>query len=303
MRFIYGCVGLALMVSSPLSTAKNQINSVPLGIIQVNLADLHPTQPAVGDRQISYKVQRYHYEPKKMFDDYCEATGAVAVKSFNRQSTLRNLQSFQCQENFGTQPNAMKTVVKAPDGQFYLTDGHHFVSQIMKVSGADTPLFVYLTHDYSQLKDMTTFAEEMQKQQLVWLNYQNQTVKFSELPEHVTVDDLKNDEYRSLMYFLREVAFKKPNQAAPFYEFYLAEWISKKVPLSTLNLSNKIDYAVALKNIGKAMIQSPSDEVVAVIHGKKYTVRDMGIYQKFNENEYKKLFAPTGKVTYAFSEK
>ncbi len=73
-------------------------------IVQVELAQLHPTQAAIGYRQLDYKQHRYQADPEKLFDDYCESMGQKGVKSFTPRSTLRDPASFSCKAPVGSEP-------------------------------------------------------------------------------------------------------------------------------------------------------------------------------------------------------
>ncbi|WP_267410489.1 ParB-like protein [Pantoea sp. GM_Pan_4] len=50
-------------------------------IVQVELAQLHPTQAAIGYRQLDYKQHRYQADPEKLFDDYCESMGQISRRA------------------------------------------------------------------------------------------------------------------------------------------------------------------------------------------------------------------------------
>lgn len=279
-----------------------ETTSAPVSLVKLNISQIHPTQPAVGYRQIAAKLQSYRLDPNKMFDNYCETIGAGHLKTIAATSTLKDINSFECEFKVGTVTENMKTAVLAPNGEYYLTDGHHFVSEIAQVIGLDVPVYLLVTPDMQYIKNMRKFSKEMQKKRLTWLKDENKKLKFDQLPQSFAQSELKNDEYRSMMFFLRKVAFDKPKDAPPFYEFYLADWIRKKVPLNTLNLTNAEDYAEAVKKVSMAMVNTPQTEVMAKIEGKSYTVKDFGVYDQFNEQQYDKLLQPNSKLNDAFAK-
>ena len=47
----------------------------PGSLLQVQLHQLRPTQPAIGHDQVLYKLGKYACDRRKLFDDYCEANG------------------------------------------------------------------------------------------------------------------------------------------------------------------------------------------------------------------------------------
>ncbi|WP_269915299.1 ParB/Srx family N-terminal domain-containing protein [Acinetobacter sp. HY1485] len=274
--------------------------TAPVNIVKLDVSALHPTQPRVGYRQIAYKIHGYKQDTKKIFDNYCENIGAGKLKTYSETSNLKDINSFECEAKVATHIDAMKTVVQAPNGQYYLTDGHHFVSEIAQVVGQDVPVFMVVTPDMSYVKTMRQFSKEMQKKRLTWLKDDDKSIKFDQLPQNFSSQQLKNDEYRSLMFFLRNIAFDKPEIAPPFYEFFMADWIRKQVPLNQLNLTNAQDYAQAVQKVGQAMVSANPSDVVAKIDGKVYTVKDFGIFQKFNQEKYNSLLQPNSKLYQAF---
>ena len=72
-----------------------------------------------------YKLGRYQFDREKMFDEVCEANGQKGVENISVNASPNNPSSFTCQLTVGKRKQDMKTVVIAPDGDYYLTDGHH----------------------------------------------------------------------------------------------------------------------------------------------------------------------------------
>ncbi|WP_300001900.1 ParB/Srx family N-terminal domain-containing protein [uncultured Cedecea sp.] len=293
---------LSLLSVTAQSWATDHIANTP-GVIQLKAADLRPTQPSIGDQQVNYKIASYALNPKKLYADYCEDNGAEGVDSFTEKSSLLDLNSFKCLEPYGSKVKDLKTAVIGPDKQYYLTDGHHLVSMLNKVSGGDTPVFIRITDDKSAMGSMEAFWNSLAEENLTWLkDAQFKPVNYSSLPKTVSEESLQNDQYRSIMYFLRGVSYKKPKSTnIPFFEFYLAEWLNKKVPVDSLKLDTREDYYNSLQKVADAMLSVPADEVVVELKDKKFTVSDFGVFNAINKKELNKLIDQHGKLTVLFT--
>lgn len=293
---------LSLVSMTGYSWAAENVANAP-SVVQLKAADLRPTQPSIGDQQVNYKIASYALNPKKMYADYCEDNGAEGVASFTEKSSLLDLNSFKCLEPYGSKVNDLKTAVIGPDKQYYLTDGHHLVSMLNKISGGDTPVFIRVTDDKSTMGSMKAFWDFLAENNLTWLkDAQFKPVNYQSLPQTVSAASLQNDRYRSMMYFLRDVSYKKPKSTnIPFFEFYLAEWLNKKVPIDSLKLDTREDYYNSLQKVADAMLSAPADEVVVELEGKKLTVSDFGVFNAINKKELNKLIEQRGKLTVLFS--
>lgn len=301
MKYLNYVLLSLLSVTAHSWAAEEQANTP--SVIQLTAADLRPTQPSIGDRQVNYKIASYTLSPKKLFADYCEDNGAEGVESFTEKSSLLDLSSFKCLAPYGSKVKDLKTAVIGPDKQYYLTDGHHLISMLNKVSGANTPVFIRITDDKSTIGAMDEFWNFMVENNLTWLKDAHfKPVNYQSLPQKVSEENLQNDHYRSIMYFLRDVSYKKPKSSnIPFFEFYLAEWLNKKVPVDSLKLDNKEDYYQSLQKVADAMLAAPADEVVVELDGKKLTVSDFGVFTEMNKKEFNKLIDPRGKLTILFT--
>lgn len=296
------CILLSLLSVTTQSWAAENIANTP-AVIKLKAADLRPTQPSIGDQQVNYKIASYALKPKKLFADYCEDNGAEGVASFTEKSSLLDLNSFKCLEPYGSKVKDLKTAVIGPDKQYYLTDGHHLVSMLNKISGGDTPVFIRITDDKSTMGSMKEFWDFLAENNLTWLkDAQFKPVNYQSLPQTVSAESLQNDRYRSMMYFLRDVSYKKPKSTnIPFFEFYIAEWLNKKVPVDSLKLDTREDYYNSLQKVANAMLSAPADEVVVELEGKKLTVSDFGVFNAINKKELNKLIDQNGKLTVLFS--
>ena len=64
-------------------TAALKVNAIEE--VSVPIADLHPTQGAIGHLQVEYKLQRYRIDREKLFDDLCESRGLESVSALEWQ--------------------------------------------------------------------------------------------------------------------------------------------------------------------------------------------------------------------------
>ncbi|XAW90434.1 ParB/Srx family N-terminal domain-containing protein [Vibrio sp. CDRSL-10 TSBA] len=192
-------------------------------IINVALHQLQPTQPSVGYDQIMYKLGRYQFDREKMFDEICEANGQKGVESIQDNAQPNEPSTFKCESDVGTRKQDMKTVVIAPNGEYFLTDGHHTFNVFyqMPQGGPDFNIHVAVDKDYRDLKSMDDFWKAMAKDGNTWLFDQNgQAISYQQLPAALGLSNFANDQYRSLMYFTRDISWDKPKQPVPFLEFY-----------------------------------------------------------------------------------
>lgn len=301
MKYLNYVLLSVVMVNSSSWATEGSVK-IP-SVVQLKVADLRPTQPSIGTQQVNYKIASYALNPKKLYNDYCEDNGAEGVESFNEKSSLLDLHSFKCLKPYGSNADDLKTAVIGPDKQYYLTDGHHLVSMLNTVSGENTPVFIRITDDKSSQGSMKDFWDFLKSNNLAWLkNPQFETVDYQSLPQKVSPESLQNDQYRSLMYFLRNVSYKKPKSSnIPFFEFYIAEWMNKKVPVNSLKLDTREDYYNALQKVAYAMTSAASDEVVVELDGKKITASEFGVFNAVNKKELNKLIDQNGKLTVLFT--
>ncbi|MBZ5486590.1 hypothetical protein HW452_03530 [Halomonas aquamarina] len=272
-----------------------------LDIRHVAIGELHPTQPALGYRQMDYKQGRFAVDREKFFDEFCETGGQGGIDLFDEASSLKDTDSFTCTAALGTHPEDMKTVVMAPDGDMYLTDGHHTFSNYLALEGRELSVPVLITHDFSDLPDMESFWATMQEERLVWLDAPDGPITPEELPERLGRDAQADDAYRSLVYFTRGVGYKKPSTPPPFLEFYWGQWLAAQLPLDALDLSTREGYREAVIQAATLMVEVPADTVIADTATGPLTARDMGQLPAFNDKALEKLLSERGKLTYAFS--
>src|SRR5450830_278657 len=159
---------------TPLSARQQALMATVVGnaahprILQVSLAELHPTQPAIGYDQVYYKLGRYAAEEKniaeiakpKKFSDLCEANGQGDVLPGTANVAGATLAappaSYRCKAAVGSRPHDMKTVVIGPRGTLYLTDGHHTFSTFWDADNGQNhtlKVWVKVTDNFSKLNE------------------------------------------------------------------------------------------------------------------------------------------------------
>lgn len=274
----------------------NRNESVKVGtIIDVTLNQLHPTQPSVGYDQVMYKLGRYRYDRQKMFDDICEANGQGGIAEFHRQSVANETKTYTCQEPVGKDKQAMKTVVIAPNGHYYLTDGHHTFNAFYHLpkGGGDFHVHVVVANDYRQLPTMQAFWQAMQHDGNVWLfDIHSQPILPNQLPKSLGLRHFANDPYRSMLYFTRNISWNKPSSPVPFLEFYWAKELRNTINLNQFDLNSKLGYEQAIKVSSRAILSLKSSDV----GGSHRSVEQMGQFKQFRQKGLDKLLKPDGKL-------
>ena len=257
-------------------------------LVRVQLQDLHPTQAVVGHDQIFYKLGRFQAQPNKLFDEYCETNGQGEAASVPSTARISDPDSFECQQAVGTYPAEMKTVVVGPDGQLYLTDGHHTLTVLWEQPGAgpEQQMWLRVTDNFSDSADGAAFWQRMQDERKVWLqDGEGQPITVQALPERLGLDVLQDDRYRALVYFTREVAYDKPRSgtvAPEFLEFYWGQWLRGQIDLSSYDLSDKGSYRDALLVASRLMVAQPADQPLG---DTGFTAAQLGGYSAMDRKE------------------
>ncbi|MCK6264416.1 ParB/Srx family N-terminal domain-containing protein [Vibrio sp. ZSDE26] len=273
-------------------------------VIQVQLNEVIPTQPSVGYDQVFYKLGRFEQDKKKLFDEICEANGQRGLASFDKEtSNAHDASSFVCKETVGERKKDMKTIVIAPNGDYYLTDGHHTfnVFWTMEEGGEDFPVHVVVEKDYRNLNNMAAFWDAMIEDGNTWLfNSEGKQITPAHLPMSLGLKNFENDQYRSLMYFSRDVGWNKPKQPVPFLEFYWSKEVRQAINLNNYDLTSKPGYSKAITDVSQFLLSLESDNV----GGSDKSAKEMGQFDAFNQKGLDKLLREgKGKVSYSLQYK
>lgn len=291
---------LMLLLTGVVSAHSMAADTV--SIKQLSVSQIHPTQPAVGYDEILYKVAKYKANPGELFNSFCEENGAGKASHYDSQSLITKPTSFTCQSAYGTYPDEVKSAVIAPDQQVYLTDGHHTVSVYRDIAGSqDFTYSVRITNDLSSLPNMAAFWTWMQQHNLTWLkDPAGNAVTPADLPAQVGMKFMANDTYRSVLYFLRSVSYKKPKNAPPFLEFYLGDWLRHHQPATQSDLTTKAGYAAYLSKAARAMVSADGSQHTTS-DASSPTLDQLGKMDSVNQKKLDKLSKPDGKLSVLFS--
>lgn len=286
-------------------------------LLEVRLGDLHPTQPAVGDDQIHYKLGRYTLgkdEINKRFDDWCEANGQGGVDDADADARLTDPSTFDCDIDVGDESGdelaEMKTVVVGPGGVPYLTDGHHTFTSLLEVAGPDVRVRVRVQDDLSTLST-AEFWKRMRADDRVWLrDADGSTITPDELPRRLGLEEMHDDELRGLVYFTKDIGYSSPE--ALYAQFRWGNWISGDAPvdLSDWDRGDADSYLDAIRAVSEAQTDVDASDVV----DGGYTASELGALEEWNdgdpadEGEFAKLSRPysadaPGKLAYALEYK
>lgn len=270
-------------------------------VLEVKIEELNPSQGAVGYDQIYYKlgrwqgdIQRNTWEKDdanqfkylkntigKKFSDYCEDMGGVSGKDFTnifalKSAKLNDSTTFECEKPLGSEVASLKTVVIGYDGNLYLTDGHHTITSLLELpdGGKNLKVFMRVVANYSDLKTPDEFWAKMIGNGQAWLkNGTNNTITYQQLPKNLGLksnnnqNGMENNNYRSLVYFTRNIGYSKVDGAADFAEFLWEDWFHKQIEkgliptLSEFHLDAKqhvIEDILAETSIKKSLLLSGS---------------------------------------------
>lgn len=241
-------------------------------LVFVPISALHPTQAFISHDQIAYTLQRYRSEPQRLFADLCENRGQGDEALISAESVAHDADSFSCVGGLapGMRPQDLKTAVRGPGGQLYLTDGHHTFSALYDYlpSEPELTVAVRVTHDRSGL-DEPAFWQWMQENHLAWLrDAEGEPLAWQQMPARVGREHLGNDLYRGALYFLRDLVWQRPEPEMPFAEFYWAQHIRLQPYLQAPVLqtpageASALDWLRWLERIAAHMQALPADSAI-----------------------------------------
>ena len=102
------------------------------------------------------------------------------------------------------------------------------------------------------LSDLPTaeFWKTMEKKKYVWLRDENnKPITVDQLPDRLGLDGFDDDQYRSLVYFTRDIGYEVPEDAPEFLEFYWGSWLRKSIDLDKYDLTDRDDYLDARREV------------------------------------------------------
>ncbi|MFD8730222.1 ParB/Srx family N-terminal domain-containing protein [Streptomyces sp. NPDC059611] len=247
----------------------------PGDLIDVTLGELHPTQAVLGFDQVFYKLGRYGSDRdeaaggfNKRFDDWCETNGQGEAASVRPGARLDDPASFTCTVKLGQETPesvaAMKTAVIGPGGKLYLTDGHHTLTSFLEGPDGSTrlPIRLRVTDNLSSLST-AAFWQRMTAEKKVWLrDEKNRPLAVDQLPDRLGISNFRDDAYRSLVYFTRDIGYEVPDDASEFLELSWGSWLRGKHDTAAYDLTSPGPYLDLVKSASKSMAALAPDAVV-----------------------------------------
>jgi hypothetical protein len=199
----------ALLFSAAAVAAAPCDRDVPVDAkCEIALSALKPTQSAVGMIQVEERVARMQGET-----DFVKYTSKRPVP-----------------------------VVQAPDGSFYLTDGHHLASVLSRIGAQKVTAQVIGRFD-----NPATFWQEMQARHWAYLfDPKGNPITPSALPQRIA--DLRDDPYRALASYAEDAGYFRKTDAY-FMEFHWARYFGSHMgwqPLDRMNLLSALQTAERL---------------------------------------------------------
>jgi hypothetical protein len=184
-------------------------STVPVhGRCEIALSDLHPTQSAIGLMQVEERAMRM-------------PNGTDGVKYTAKRPV---------------------PVVQAPDGSFYVTDGHHLISTLLRVGARKV-----MAEMIGRFDNPDTFWNEMQARQWVYLyDVKGNAIAPSALPKRFS--DLADDPYRALAGYAEDAGYFRRTDVY-FAEFHWARYFGSRMgwqSVDRLNLLSALQTAEKL---------------------------------------------------------
>lgn len=286
-------------------------------LLDITLDALHPTQPSLGYDEVYYRLGRYTLgedASTQLFDAWCAANGQQALKSAMPGATVSDRESFTCAVPVGSETpettEAMKTAVIGPGGQVYLTDGHHTLTSFWEVPGGGpgTHIRLKVKGNLSTLAP-DAFWREMQSRGWTWLrDADGKPVAPETLPKNLGLKQFANDQYRGVLFFVRDIGYSQDDNSPAFQEFYWGHWLRSQTDPSVrpanFTLTDFASYLTLIGNVGKAIVAMPDNAEVA--DGRD--AHALGKLDTFGEEAFQAVSQPydspkPGKLAYSIEYK
>lgn len=286
-------------------------------LLDITLADLRPTQPSLGYDEVYYRLGRYTLgkgAADQLLDQWCATNGQQGLQSATPGATVSDPASFSCAVAVGSETGEsrvpMKTVVIGPGGQLYLTDGHHTLTSFWEAPGGgpDTRIRLKVTGNLSTLEP-DAFWREMTDRGWTWLrDADGNPVAPEQLPTSLGLKQFANDQYRGVLYFVRDVGYRQDDDSPAFQEFYWGQWLRNQTTPdlrpADFTLTEMASYQSLIGNVGRAMVALPGTTEIA--NGQ--SAKTLGKLEAFGQKAFDALSAPVdsekpGKLAYAIAYK
>ena len=286
-------------------------------LLDIRLADLRPTQPSLGYDEVYYRLGRYTLgkgAADQLLDQWCATNGQQTLQSATPGATVSDPASFTCAVAVGAETDEskvpMKTVVIGPGGQLYLTDGHHTLTSFWEAPGGgpDTRIRLRVTGNLSTLQP-DAFWREMTDRGWTWLrDADGNPVAPEQLPTSLGLKQFANDQYRGVLYFVRDVGYSQDDDSPAFQEFYWGQWLRNQTDPelrpADFTLTEMASYQSLIGNVGRAMVALPDTTEIA--NGQN--AKALGKLETFGQKAFDALSAPVdsekpGKLAYAIAYK
>ncbi len=286
-------------------------------LLTVTLDQLRPTQPSLGFDEVFYRLGRYTLgagAADRLLDQWCVTNGQGGLDGADAGASLADPNSFRCKVAMGSETSEstaeMKTVVIGPGGQPYLTDGHHTLTSFWEAPGGGpgTGVRLKVTGNLSTLAP-DDFWAEMVSRGWTWLrDAAGRPVTPEQLPKNLGLTQFANDQYRGVLYFVRDVGYEQTDDSPAFQEFYWGQWLREQsdpgLKPEDFDLDALPSYQDLIGNVARAIVALPVDAVIAADR----TAGQLGRLDAFGQQAFDALAAPVdsakpGKLAYAIAYK
>jgi len=287
---------------APCATENQRSCAAAVGdLLDVTLGDLRPTQPSLGYDEVYYRLGRYTLGAKpgkQLLDAWCATNGQKGLKDAGPAATIADPTSFTCEVPVGSESAEttaeMKTGVIGPGGQVYLTDGHHTLTSFWEAPGGGpgTHIRLKVAGNLNTLAP-EAFWQEMKDRGWTWLQDVNgKPVDPQKLPTSLGLKQFANDQYRGVLYFVRDVGCSQEDNSPAFQEFYWGSWLRTQTDPSlkpeNATLTELPAYQTLVGNIAKAMVALPGNTEIA----NSRNADELGRMKEFGEEAFAALVKP-----------